>query len=87
MNIDPVGVATCEQGGSGGRAHSLGDIEIGELGSFFGHLVKVRRGKAFGTKYAYIVVALVVGENDDNVGLGRSLLAFSLGFGLAGAEQ
>lgn len=61
------GVAAGEEGGTGGRADGAGDVEGGELAAFLGKLVEVGSVDGLGAVAAEVVVALVVGEDEDDV--------------------
>ena len=90
VNADSVRVAAREQSRARGGAHRLGHVEVAELAAFRSEPVQVWRPEAFGAEHADVRVALVVGEDDDNVrergGLGGAC-AWSEADGEAGAEQ
>ena len=77
MHTDTLGVTTGEQRRAGGRAHRRGYHEARKLPAFLGNAVDIRRADGFGTKTAQIAIALVIGEDDDEVGL--SSLQYSRG--------
>src|SRR5690606_19874309 len=62
------GVAPREQGSPGGGANGLCHMEIGKLYPFCGHSVEVGRLDVGGSEYADILVTLVIGKDDDNIG-------------------
>ena len=68
MHADALGIAAGEEGGAGGGADGAGDVEGGELFAFFGELIEVGGLDGFGAEAAEVIVALVVGEDDDDVG-------------------
>ena len=69
VHFDPLRVAAGEEGGSGRGADGRGDHEAGELASFLGEAIDVGRLDFGGAEAAEIAVALVVGEDNDEVGL------------------
>src|SRR3546814_10038891 len=69
MDTYPIGVASREEGGPGGGADGLRRMEISKLYPFCGHLVEVGGLDIRRTEYTDILVTLVVGKDDDNVGL------------------
>ncbi len=71
VDADAVRVASGEQGGAGGGADRLGDVEIGEAPTVPCHAIDVRGGDMVAAEAAEIGVALVVGEYDDDIGRGR----------------
>lgn len=62
------GIAAGKEGRACGSADGLG-IEAGELHSLLGHLVDPRRPDVGGAIAAEVLVALVIGQDDDEVGL------------------
>lgn len=67
VNTDPIGRAAREQRGARGGTDGLRDVEIRELPTFRRHAIEVRRVESFRAENADIRVALIVGENDDDV--------------------
>ena len=65
---DADGVGASHEGGAGDSADRL-SVEVGELQSFGRHLVDARGLDRFGTKAAEVFVALVIGEDEDDVWL------------------
>ena len=61
-------IATCQQGGSRGSANRLG-VEGSEKGALLGQLVEPWGLVGLAPVAGQISVALVIGENDDDVGL------------------
>ena len=51
------------------RANAVGRIEVGESHPFGGHAINIRRLDIGRAKAAQVLVALVVGEDDDKVAL------------------
>ena len=72
IHVDAGGVASGHEGGAGGSAEGCGDVEAGETRTFFCHLVDVGRVDVFAAEAAEVGVALVVGEDDDEVGAARA---------------
>ena len=70
MNAEPVRIASGQQGRARRRANRLGDVEITKYSPLAGEPIEVGRLKTFGAEDAHIGVALVVGEDDDDVGQG-----------------
>ena len=70
-----AGVASGHESGAGGSAKGCGDIEAGEACAFLGHLVDVGRVDVFAAEAAEVGVALVIGEDDDEVGFIRRTLS------------
>ena len=70
MNAQSVWIATRKQGGSGGRTHRLGDVEIAEDSALSCEMIEIGCLEAFGTEHTDVRVALVVSENDNYVGQG-----------------
>ena len=70
MHTHPLGVTTREQSRTGRRAHWRGHHEACEFPTFLGDAVDVRRANGLGAETAQVAVALVVGENYDEIGLG-----------------
>src|SRR5215218_942594 len=64
---EPHGIAAGEQAGARRRAYRRGRVEVCEAHAFGGHTIDPRRLDAWRAVAAEIVVALVVGENDDDV--------------------
>ena len=77
VHANTFGVATSEQRRAGRRAHRGSHHEARELSAFLGNTINVRCADGFGTKTAQIAIALVIGEDDDEVGL--SSLQYSRG--------
>ena len=65
---DTYGIRTRHQRGPRNTANRLG-IKIGELQPLLGHAVDVRRFDLLRTKTPQIFIALIVGENENNVRL------------------
>ena len=71
FHADALRVATGQQARPRRGADRAGDHEVGELPSLLRHPVDVRRLDRLRTEAAEVVVALVVGEDDDEVRTGR----------------
>ena len=69
MHTHSLGVTAREQSRTGRRAHWRGHHEACEFPTFLGDAVDVRRANGLGAETAQITVALVVGEDDDEIGL------------------
>ena len=69
MHTNALGIATGEQRRAGGRAHRRSHHKAGKLASFLGNTINVRCADGLGTKTAEVAVALVIGKDDDEVGL------------------
>ncbi|MFT6863092.1 MAG: hypothetical protein ACJAVK_001653, partial [Akkermansiaceae bacterium] len=69
VHADALGVAAGEEGGTGGGANRGGDHEVGELAAFGGEAVDIGGLDLGGAEAAEVAVALVIGEDDDEVGL------------------
>lgn len=69
VHFDPLGIATGEERGAGRGADWRGDHEAGELASFLGEAIDVGCFDFGGTKAPEVAVALVVGEDNNEVGL------------------
>lgn len=70
MKAEAVGIASGEQGGAGGGADRLSDMEVGVLHSVAGQAVEVRCGKAGGSESADVPVPLIICKNKHDVGRG-----------------
>ena len=68
VDADPVGVAAGQQRRARGRANRLRDVEVGEPPPFARQAVEVRRHETLRSKTADVTIALVVSENDHNIG-------------------
>ena len=71
LHADAFRVATGEQAGTGRSADRARDHEVGELPAFLGQLVEMRGLDGLRSETAQVVVALIIGEDDDEVRLGR----------------
>ena len=71
---DTDGVGAGHERGSGDSADGLG-VEIGELQSFGRHLIDAGRFDCFRAEAAEVFVALVIGEDEDDVGFLRACTA------------
>ena len=69
MHSYALGVTSGEERGARGGADGGGDEEIGKLAAFVRHAVEVWRLYLGGTEASEVAVALVVGEDDDKIGL------------------
>ena len=69
VHPNALGIATGEQRRSGRRANRRRYHEARKLPAFLGNAVDIRRANSFGTKTAQVAVALVIGKDDDEVGL------------------
>ena len=69
VHPNALGIATGEQRRARRRANRRGHHEARELPAFLGNAVDIRRADGFGTKTAQVAVALVIGKDDDEVGL------------------
>ena len=67
-HIDPLGIAPGHQSGARWRANRSGHVEARQPGTFRRHLIDARRADVFAAEATEIAVALVVGEDDDEVG-------------------
>ena len=70
MHANALGIATGEQGCTGWRAYWGGHHKARELPAFSGNTVDIRCADGLGTKTAQVAIALVIGKDDDEVGLG-----------------
>lgn len=68
MNADTRGIAASQQGATGGGTDGLGDVEIAENASLRSQVVEIRGFETFRAKDPDIRVALIIGENDNEVG-------------------
>ena len=68
VDADAVRVAAGQQAATRGGADRLRHVEIAEDAALRGQAIEVRRDEAFRAENADIGVALVVGEDDDDVG-------------------
>ncbi|OPZ04305.1 MAG: hypothetical protein BWZ10_03187 [candidate division BRC1 bacterium ADurb.BinA364] len=64
-------IAPRHQAGARRRADRMGGVAVGEAHAIGGQRVDVWRGDVLATLAAQVGVAQIVGENDDDVGLGR----------------
>lgn len=71
-NVGPDGVAAGEDGGAGGGADGSGGVEVVEDDGVLGHVVEVGSLDERVTGVAAVAVALVIGHDEDDVGLLRS---------------
>ena len=71
MHTDTLGVTTGEQRRAGGRANRRSHHEARELPAFTGDAVDIRRLDCLGAKTTQVAIALIIGEDDNKVGLGR----------------
>lgn len=69
VHFDPLGIAAGEEGGTGRGADGGGHHETGKFASFFGEAIDVGGLDVGGAKAPEVAVALVVGEDDDEVWL------------------
>ena len=69
MHADAFGVAAGEEGGAGGRANRGSHHEAREFSALGSEAVDVGSLDGLGAKAAEVAVALVIGEDDDEVGL------------------
>jgi len=69
LNSDTIRIAAGEQSGSGSRADGLSSVEVGEADAFFGHLIEIRRFDIGRAEDADILITLVVGEDNHEVGM------------------
>ena len=67
VNPDAIGVATRQQTGPRRRANRLRHVEVTEDASLRRQPVQVGRFETSGPKHTDIRIALVIGENNDNV--------------------
>ena len=71
MDADAIGVATGEQGGTGGGADGLGDVETGEPRPFAGEAVEMRGANLGGAVAAEIAPAEVIRKDQNDIGRAR----------------
>ena len=67
LHADAVGVATSEEGGAAGCADRLGDVKIREAGTLLGQRIDVWRADILRAEAAYVTVAEVIDQNQDDV--------------------
>ena len=67
-DADPIWIAAGEKGGARSGADRLGRMEVGEPNPLFRETVQIRGLKPFRAETSHIRIALVVGEDDDDVG-------------------
>ena len=70
MHAHPLGVTTGEQSRTRRGAHWRGHHEACEFPTFLRDAVDIRRANGLGAETAQVAVTLVVGKNDDEIGLG-----------------
>ena len=70
MHAHALGITTRQQRRPRGRTHRRGHHEARKLPSFHGNAIDVRRLDRLRAKAAQIAVALIIGEDDHEVGLG-----------------
>ena len=70
MNAEPIRIASRQQRRARRRADGLGDVEIAEDSTLAGEPIEVGRLEPFGAEHADVGVALVIGEDDNDVGQG-----------------
>ena len=73
VHADALGVAASEEGGTRRAADWGGDHEAGELSPFFCESINVGCFDLGGAKAAKVAVDLVIGEDDDEIGLVSSV--------------
>ena len=70
MHAHPLGVTAREQSRTRRRAHWRGHHEACEFPTFLRDEVDIGRANGLGSETAQVAVTLVVGKNDDEIGLG-----------------
>ena len=70
MHAHPLGVTAGEQSRTRRRAHWRGHHEACEFPTFLRDAVDIRCANGLGAETAQVAVTLVVGKNDDEIGLG-----------------
>ena len=73
MGAEPAGVPAGHQGHPGGGALSH-DVVVGEQGSVLGKVIHVW-SVDLGVVVAYVSPALVIGQDNDHIGLGSKKLS------------
>lgn len=68
VNAHPIGVTPRKQGGTGSGANGLCGMEIGKPHPLRSHLIQVGRPDIGRSEYADILVTLIVGKDDDDIG-------------------
>lgn len=71
VDADAIGVTTGEQGGAGGGADGLGDVETGEPRPFAGETIEMRGANFGGAVATEITPAEVIGEDQNDIGWAR----------------
>ena len=70
VHADSLWIATRKQGRTGRRTNRGGHHEARELTTFLRDAVDIRRTNGLGTKTAQVAVALIIGEDNYEIGLG-----------------
>ena len=65
---DAIGITSREKPGAGRRANWLGCIPVRKLPSLRGHLVEVWCRKSLGPKDSDVLVSLIIGKDDYDIG-------------------
>jgi hypothetical protein len=71
MKSDALGVASGEESGARGCADGRGDMEVGETDAICCNGIDVRGLDGFRTEATEVAVALVIGEDDDDIRITR----------------
>lgn len=67
MHTDTIGIAAGQQSGARSRTNGLSHVKIAKDAALGRQMIEMRRLKTFGAEDADIGVALVIGEDDDDV--------------------
>ena len=70
VHSHPLGIAPCQESSPGGGAYRRGNHEAGELPALLGDSIDVRGLDSGRAEAAQVSVALIVGEDDDEIRLG-----------------
>ena len=67
VNAESIWVAASEQAATGGRADRLRNVEVAEDAALRGESIKIGSDEPFRAEDTNVSVALVVGQNDDDI--------------------
>ena len=70
MHAHPLGITAREQSRTGRSSHWCGHHKALEFTAFLGDAIDVWSANSLGSETAQVAVALVIGEDDDEIGLG-----------------
>jgi hypothetical protein len=85
MNAEAIWIATGKQAATRGGADRLGDMKVAEYAALRCETIEVGSDETFCAEHADVRVALIVGEDDDDIGELRA--RYGRGLGVSAEEQ